>query len=59
MQYPKVVLLEAVVMGNGEVIHFGQSLGFINQRQKQLLEKRASKIARGKEPIVALGDNVA
>lgn len=59
MDYPAVVHLEAVVMENGEVIHYGKSLGFINQRQRDLLEKGAHKTARGGEAMVAVGEEVA
>lgn len=59
MDYPKVVLLEAVAMANGEIIHFGKSLGFMNKRQVELLESGAHKIARGDEPVVAVGEAVA
>ena len=59
MEYPKIVLIEGALMANGEVIHFGKSLGFINKKQKDLVESGANKIARGNEPVVALGDKVA
>ena len=57
--YPKVVVIEGALMGNGEFIHYGKSLGFINERQRDLIESGAHKIARGTEPVVALGDRVA
>jgi len=57
--YPKLVLLEGVVMANGEFLHYGESLGYINKRQRDLLESGAHKIARGNEPVIALGDQVA
>lgn len=57
--YPMIVLLEAALMENGEVIHFGKSLGYINKKQLDLVEKGATKTARGNEPIVAIGSNVA
>lgn len=59
INYPIVVLVEAVLMANGEVIHYGKTLGFANKKQVNLLESGANKIARGKEPVIALGDNVA
>ena len=58
-EYPIVALIEGVVMANGEFIHYGKSLGFLNQEQIDRLEKGANKIARGKEPIVALGEHIA
>ena len=54
--YPMIVMVEGALMGNGEVIHYGKSLGFISKKQRDLIESRASKIARGTEPVVALGD---
>lgn len=57
--YPTVVLLEGVLMENREFIHFGKSMGFINERQRDLIESGACKTARGSEPMIALGDNVA
>lgn len=63
IEYPMVVMLEAVLMGNGEVIHFGKSLGFAGKKQMELVESGATKIARGNEPVVAIRthgrDNVA
>lgn len=57
--YPKIVLVEGALMENGEVIHFGKTLGFINDKQRDLVEAGASKLARGGEPVVALGDETA
>jgi len=57
--YPITALIEGVVMANGEFIHYGVSLGFLNQEQIDQLEKGANRIARGEEPIVALGDHIA
>ena len=57
--YPLVVLIEGVIMANGELIHYGRSLGFVNEKQLELLETGANKTARGHEPIIALGDNTA
>lgn len=59
VEYPKVVYLEAVLMANGEIIHYGKSLGVISEKQQELVEAGATKIARGKEIIVAIGDQVA
>lgn len=50
----KVVYIEAVLMANNELIHFGKSLGFVSDRQKKLVESGACKMARGKEPIVMI-----
>lgn len=58
-EYPKIVLVEAVVMANGEVIHYGHTLGFINDIQRNRLESGATKIAKGGEDIIAVGGNVA
>lgn len=54
MDQPKIVLLEACLMPNGEVIHYGKSLGWVGKRQLELIESGAHKIARGGEPIVAV-----
>ena len=50
----KVVYLEAVLMENGELIHFGKSLGFVSDRQKELVESGACKLTKGSEPVVAI-----
>lgn len=55
----KVVYVEAVLMPNGEVIHFGKTLGFANKRQIDLVEKGATKITKGGEAVIALGEQVA
>jgi hypothetical protein len=57
--YPLVVSLEAVLMANGEVLHYGKSLGFVSEKEMDLVESGATKLARGGEIMVALGDNVA
>ncbi len=59
MNYPIVVYVECVLMGNGEVIHYGKTLGFCKEKQIDLVEAEATKLTRGKEIVVALGDNVA
>lgn len=59
IEYPKVVYLEAVLMANGEVIHYGKTLGFINERQGDLIESKATKLTRGKEIVVAVNNQVA
>jgi len=56
----KIVYLEAVLMDNGELIHFGKSLGYVGKRQLELLESDATKLTKGGEPVVAAGkDNCA
>lgn len=57
--YPKIVMVEAVLMENGEVIHFGKTLGFINEGQRKIVESEATKLAKNGQMVVALGDNVA
>jgi len=59
VSYPLVVLLEAVLMENGEVLHYGKSLGFVNKEQSDLVEKGATKRSRGNEIVVAIGKKVA
>ena len=60
IDYPIIVLVEGVLLENGEVIHYGKSLGFINKKQKKLVEAGATKYPRGNEPVVAVaGDKVA
>lgn len=54
----KVVYLEAVLMPNGEVIHYGKSLGFVSERQKELVESGACKLTKGKEPVVSVSKEV-
>lgn len=50
----KVVYIEAVLMDNKELIHFGKSLGFVSARQVELVESGACKLTKGKEPVVAI-----
>lgn len=57
--YPKVVYVEAVIMANGEVIHYGKTLGFANKKQIDLLEAGANKLTRGSEDVIALNGNIA
>ena len=57
MEDIKVVYIEAVLMPNGEVIHFGKSLGFLSDRQIKLVSSGAGKMTKGGEMIVALGKN--
>lgn len=59
MTYPKVVYIEAVLMDNNEVIAHGNTLGFINKEQKGLVENEATKLTKGHEVIVALGEHTA
>lgn len=56
---PIVVYIEAVLMDNGEVIHYGKSLGFINKRQQELVDAEATKLTKGNEIVIALGEEVA
>lgn len=58
-EYPKVVLIEGVVMANGEFVHYGKSLGYMNKEQQRRLEAGAGKLARGGEAIIALGEETA
>jgi hypothetical protein len=55
----EVILIEAVLLPNDEVIHFGKTLGFINKKQRDLVKSKATKIARGGEMIIALRPNIA
>ncbi len=50
----EVVYIEAVLMDNGELLHYGRSLGFIGKRQQELVDNQATKITKGKEKIVAI-----
>lgn len=50
----KIVYLEAVLMDNDELIHFGKSLGFVSERQRELVESGACKMTKGSEPIVSI-----
>lgn len=50
----KIVYLEAALMPNGELIHFGKSLGFITDRQRELVDNGACKLSKGSEPIVCI-----
>lgn len=60
MNYPVIAYIEVALMENGETIHYGKSLGFINEKQRELLESGATKMTKGSEPIIAVGKkNVA
>lgn len=50
-----VVYVEALLMPNGEVIHFGKTLGFVSKRQAEMVESGACKLTKGSEPVIALG----
>ncbi len=50
----EIVYIEAVLMDNGELIHFGKTLGFITDKQRGLLDARATKMTKGSEPVVAI-----
>lgn len=54
MDFPTSVLLSAAVMANGEVLHYGKSLGMLSKREMDLLESGACKTAKGGEPIVGI-----
>jgi len=59
VSFPKCIYIEAVVMENGEVLHYGKSLGFICDKQMELIKAGATKIVRGNEIVIALWDNIA
>ena len=54
IEYPKVVYLEAILMANREVLHYGKSLGFINDEQSDLVESEATRLSKSNEVIVDL-----
>ena len=55
----KIVYLEAALLPNGELLHFGQSLGYVDKQQLKLVENGAAKLTRGQEMIVAIKPNIA
>lgn len=59
IEFPIVVYLEAVLMANGEVIHYGKTLGWANDRQMDLVKRGATKLTKDGEDIVAVGEEVA
>jgi len=59
VRFPEIVYIEAVVMENGEVIHHGRSLGFICDKQMDLIKSYATKLTKGNKVVIALWDNVA
>lgn len=59
MEYPKIVYIEAILMANGELIHYGKSLGYISDKQIEIIESGAEKLTRGSESVVALNPNIA
>lgn len=60
---PGIVYVEAVLLDNNELIHFGRSLGFISDDQYRLVTGEggpgACKLTRGGDPIVRIGGGVA
>lgn len=54
----KIVYVEAALMPNNELIHFGKSLGYISSEQRKLVDSGANKLTRGKEDVVAISPNV-
>ena len=50
----EIVLIEALLMDNDELIHYGKSLGFITKEQRDLIENKATKLTKGKEIVVCL-----
>lgn len=55
----KIVYIEAALMSNNELIHFGKSLGYISKEQRKLVDSGANKLTRGNEDVVAISPNVA
>lgn len=55
----KIVYVEAVLMPNNELIHMGQTIGYINEKQRELIDSGANKSTRGNEVVVAIRPNVA
>lgn len=50
----EVVYIEAVLMDNKELLHYGKSLGYVTEYQASLVEEGACKITKGGEAIVAI-----
>ena len=50
----EIVYIEAVLMDNDELIHFGKSLGFISKKQRELIEAGATRLTKGSEPVVSI-----
>lgn len=59
IQYPILVYIEASLMENGEVMHYGKTLGVISKRQQDLIDSEATKLTRGNEIVIALVKNGA
>lgn len=59
MENITVVYLEAVLMANGEVLHFGKSLGYAGKRQIEMVEAGATKLTKGGEVVIAIGEQPA
>ena len=59
IKYPIIVYVEGALMENGEVIHYGQTLGYICKKQRELIEAEATRLTKGNEIVVALGDETA
>ena len=50
-----IVYIEAILMPSGEVVSFGKSLGFADERQVELVSNGACKMTKGGEPVIAVG----
>lgn len=55
---PEIVYLQAVLMPNGEVIHFGKTLGFLNEREWKRIREGNAKLTSAGNVVVELGDHV-
>lgn len=59
MDYPTIVYIEAALMENKELLHNGKSLGYISDKQQELVESDgAAKLSKGNIPIVNIGKNI-
>lgn len=55
----KIVYIEAFLMPNGEIVSYGKSLGFISDRQMELIEVGATKMSKPHIPCVAINGQTA
>jgi hypothetical protein len=51
---PTIVYVEAVLMPNREVIHYGKSLGLVNKRQLEMVAQDVCGHTKGEEKIIVI-----
>jgi len=48
------VYVEAILMPNREVIHYGRTLGFVSEREHELAELDACEFSKEPTPVIRM-----